>query len=222
MSVMQQTYTGYTCETKEFFLLDSGAVFKNFIVGEDTVETATAAGKLIGATRGGSTFTATPTTRMREVDGLRGTPKGGIAIDDWTVTLLSNFIEIKPETLKAALGAADIDEGADGEYTIIRGRSAANDSDYYDNITWVGTLSGSAKPVIIQLYNAMSTSGISMSFADKSEATLPVTFAATYDACGGTTDPNFAPFAIFFPGMRITPAPAPVPPAEEEDEEGGN
>ena len=224
----QDIITGYTCDTKQNFLLDSGAVFKNFVVGTDTAKTAQAAGKLLGATRGGSSFTATPEIRMREVDGLRGTPKGGISIDSWAVTLVANFIEWTPETLKAALGAAEISDDEEG-YKLIRGRNMPNDEDYYDNITWVGTISGSDEPVIIQIYNALSTSGISASFADKSEAVLPVTFQATYDACGAQpTDPNFAPFAIYFPERRpatpITP-PAPTPPIEgddEDDETGDN
>ena len=192
--------SGYTCETAQNMLLDSGAVFKNFVVETDTFETAVTAGKLLGATRGGSTFSAVPETRMRVVDGLRGTPKGGIAIDSWAVTLLANFIEVTPETLKAALGAAEITDGS-GNYTVIKGRSTPKDSDYYDNITWIGTLNGSDHPVIIQVYNAMSTTGINMSFADKNEAVVAVTFNATYDTCGtsGSTDLDTPPFAIFYP-----------------------
>ena len=210
--------TASTCETATNFLLDSGAVFKNFDVMTDTFESARIAGKLLGATRGGSTFTATPTTRNREVDGLRGVPTGGIAIDDWTVTLVSNFIEVTPDTLQAALGAAkitttgvNVPEG----YKLIQGKSSPEREDYIQNVTWLGTLNGSEEPVIIQIFNAMSTSGITLSLADKSEAVLAVTFAATYDLCGGTQDPNYAPFKIFYPPKREDII-------GEEEEDGGN
>ena len=68
-------------------------------------------------------------------------------------------------------------------------------SDYIDNITWVGTLSGSNKPVIIQIFNALNTEGLKFSTTDKAEATISLTFYAHYTQ----DDLDTPPFKIYYP-----------------------
>jgi hypothetical protein len=67
--------------------------------------------------------------------------------------------------------------------------------DYIDNITWIGTLSGSKKPVIIQVYNALNTDGLKLTVKDKGEATIPATFYGHYSP----DDLDSPPFGIFYP-----------------------
>ena len=57
------TYSGFTEATAENLLLDAGAFFVDYEVDTDTFETAVTSGKLLGATRGGGSFNATPTIR---------------------------------------------------------------------------------------------------------------------------------------------------------------
>ena len=57
-------YSGFTTETAKSLLLNAGAYFKNFNVGTDDFDSAVAAGKLIGATKGGGEFSAVPEDRI--------------------------------------------------------------------------------------------------------------------------------------------------------------
>ena len=68
-------------------------------------------------------------------------------------------------------------------------------TDYIDNITWVGRLSGTNDPVIIQVYNALNTSGLTLNVADKSEAVLALTFTGHYV----DTNLDAPPFNIYYP-----------------------
>jgi len=136
------TYSGYTSATAKSLLLDAGAFFKNFGVGVDTFASAVTAGKLLGATAGGGTFSAVPTIRKIEVDGVKGAAKGLESIDEWVVTITSNIKEIKKETLQTALASGTIDTSTDANYDIITANNYIALTDYIDNITWIGKLSG--------------------------------------------------------------------------------
>lgn len=190
-----KTYSGYTSETPKSLLLDAGAFFKNFYVGVDTFETAVAAGKLIGATQGGGNFSALPTIRKIEVDGVKGAAKGMEVIDEWVVTLTANVKEIKKTTIQAALATSSIDTSSSADYDIIAAKNEIELTDYIDNITWVGRLSGTNDPVIIQVYNALNTSGLSLAVADKAEAVLALTFSGHYV----DTDLDNPPFKVYYP-----------------------
>jgi len=188
-------YTGYTAETPKSLLLDAGAFFKNFYVGIDTFSSAVAAGKLLGATQGGGTFSAIPTIRKIPIDGIPGAAKGLEVIDEWVVTITSNVKEVKKATIQAALTSSSVDTSTSADYDIITANSEIALTDYIDNITWVGTLSGTNEPVIIQVYNAINTNGLTLNTADKAEAVLALTFTGHYS----DTDTDTPPFAIYYP-----------------------
>lgn len=190
-------FSGFNANTAKHLQLDAGAFLKNFDPATDTWEEAKET-KCIGATSGGGSFSAVPTIRAVEIDGVKGTAKGLQNIDTWTVTMTANVKEFTAEAMKLALGAADADtEDAPAGYTKISGRSELKDEDYLDNLTWVGRLSGSGKPVIIVVKNALSTSGLSISFADKSEGLIPVTVTGHYTA----DDLDTPPFDIHYPDV---------------------
>lgn len=190
-----KTYSGYTAETPKSLLLDAGAFFKNFYVGTDTFESAVTAGKLLGATQGGGTFSAIPTIRPIQLDGVKGAAKGLEVIDEWVVTLTSNVKEVKKATIQAALAAFTIDTSTSSDYDIITADNEIALTDYIDNITWVGKLSGTNDPVMIQVYNALNTSGLTLKVADKAEAVLALTFTGHYV----DTNLDVPPFAIYYP-----------------------
>lgn len=186
--------TGITAKTPDRLLLNAGAFFKNYNPETDTVDKAKT--KLIGATQGGGSFSAVPTVRPIEIDGASGNIKGMSVIDDWTVTMTANVKEVTVDSMKLALGAATAETStAPAGYTKISGKSDFEDEDYQDNITWVGTLKGSDKPVIIVLKNALSTNGLSLTVADKGEAVIPITLTGHYDSM----DTDTAPFDIYYP-----------------------
>ena len=189
------TYSGYTAETPKSLVLDAGAFFKNFYVGTDTFESAVTAGKLLGATQGGGNFAAIPTIRRIEIDGVKGAAKWLEVIDEWVVTLTANVKEVKKATIQAALAASSVDTSASSDYDIISALNEIALTDYIDNITWVGRLSGTNDPVIVQVYNALNTSGLTLNVADKAEAVLNLTFTGHYV----DTDLDNPPFAIYYP-----------------------
>jgi len=188
-------YSGYTAETPKSLLLDAGAFFKNFYVGTDTFASAVTAGKLIGATSGGGTFSAIPTIRKIEVDGIKGAAKGLQVIDEWVITLMANVKEVKKSTIQNALAASSVDTATSANYDIITAKNEIALTDYIDNITWVGLLSGTNAPVVIQVYNALNTGGLTVNVADKAEAVLALTFMGHYT----DTDLNTPPFKIYYP-----------------------
>src|SRR5690554_2349164 len=193
-----KTYSGFTATTAEKLLLDAGAFFKDFEVGVDTFDDAVTAGKLLGATSGGGTFSAVPTIRQIEIDGVKGAAKGLEVIDEWVVTITANMKEISEDVLVTALAAGKAEDGAEG-YRKITANNYIQLTDYIDNITWVGKLSGSEDPVIIQVFNALSTSGITLQTQDKAEGLIPITFTGHYDAEALDTPP----FNIMYPDSTV-------------------
>lgn len=196
---MTKTYSGFTSGTAEKLLLDAGAFFKNFIVGTDTFDSAVAAGKLLGATQGGGSFSAIPTMRKIEIDGIKGSAKGMQVIDEWVITLTANMKEISKDVIKAALASGNIADASSG-YNKITANNYVVAADYIDNITWVGKISGADTPVIIQVENALSTSGLTVNAADKAEAVVSLTFTGHYDAA----DLDSPPFGIYYPEEAVT------------------
>lgn len=198
---MAKTYSGYTSKTAENLLLDAGAFFANFDIATDDFDTAVTAGKLLGATRGGGQFTATPELRAIEVDGVKGAAKGLQVIDSWDVNMTANVLEVTLDGLKKALIASEVDTTTNLEYDILKAKNVIELTDYIDNITFVGKKSGTAEPVIIQVYNAINTTGLSLQTQDKGEAVIAMTFKGHYDA----EDLDNPPFAIFYPKVVVTP-----------------
>lgn len=188
-------YSGFTTETAKSLLLNAGAYFKNYDVSTDNFDSAVAAGKLIGATKGGGEFSAVPEIRQIEVDGVAGRAKGLETIDSWDIYLKANVLEVKEATIQSGLAASSVDSTTNTEYDIIMASNNLEVSDYIDNITWVGTLSGSNKPVIIQIFNALNTEGLKFSTTDKAEATISLTFYAHYTQ----DDLDTPPFKIYYP-----------------------
>lgn len=196
---MGRNKTGYSSDTKKHLLLGAGAIFKNFIVGTDTYENAKA--KIVGATQGGNEFKAVPSVRSIRVDGILGKAKDLDVIDSWDISLTVNFIEASVPILRAALGASQIDT-SDSAYDEITADTEFKVEDYFDNITFIGTIAGAKKPVIIQLFNAINMGGLSFKCQDNAEGTIQVVFE------GRCTIENQddAPFALFYPKMlKATP-----------------
>ncbi|MCI8336974.1 MAG: hypothetical protein HFI72_07470 [Peptococcaceae bacterium] len=186
--------TGLTAKTPENLLLDVGAFFLNYDVKTDTPKTA--ASKLIGATQGGGSFSAVPTTRRIEIDGVKGAAKGLETIDEWAVTMVSNVKEITAANLALALGAASIsNETTPANYKKIIAKEDFEDADYAENITWIGNLKGNSLPIIIIMKNAISLNGLTLTVADKSEAVIPITLTGHYSL----DDLETPPFEIYYP-----------------------
>lgn len=192
-----KTYSGFTANTANSLLLDAGAFFKNFDVTTDTFASAVSAGKLIGATKDGGEFSAVPTIRQVEVDGVKGRAKGLEIVDGWEVYIKANVLEVSKEALLLGLCAADEEAVTllTNDYAHINGKADIELTDYIDNITWVGTLSGSDNPVIIQVKNALNTDGLKLTTKDKDQSVVAMTFYGHYTY----SDLQTPPFDIYYP-----------------------
>lgn len=188
-------FTGFTANTAKKLLLDAGAFVKDYDPSTDTWDTIKDT-KVIGATQGGGSFSAVPTVRRIEIDGVKGAAKGLEALDEWVVTITANVKEVSAEAIALALASstsapADQPEG----YTKITANNAIDLDDYLENIAWIGRLSGSDKPVIIVVKNALNTNGLSLTMADKAEGVIALTFTGHYDP----TELDSPPFEIYYP-----------------------
>lgn len=192
--------TGLRPETFENLQLNAGVFLKNFnhsgITDVDALQDAVldaleAGTDILGATIGGGTFQATPETRSIEVDGMRYQFKGSTIVDSWNIRLTGTMKEITPENFKDALISADITT-VDNKKTV-RVRTNIKDEDYIPTLCWVGDTSKGA--VLIELSNALNTTGANFTFTDKGEGTLPFEFVAHQ---ASLADSEYAPFQIVF------------------------
>lgn len=197
---MAKRYSGYTEQTMQNRATGAGAYFKNYDPATDTFTSAVTAKKLIGATKGGGEFVAKANMRKIEVDGVPGDVKGMVEIDSWEVTMSANIMEVTPEIIKLALGAATITTPQTPvKYKKIEGKNTIDITDYEDNITFVGTVSGFDEPVIIQVFNTLSTDGVKYGAKDKDDTVIPMNFKGHYDA-DSLDNP---PFAIWVPVKEV-------------------
>ncbi|MEG0297683.1 MAG: hypothetical protein RR620_13265 [Clostridium sp.] len=193
-------YTGFTPDTVENLILDTGVFFRNYNVATDTFDSAVIEGKLLGATKGGGEFNAKPQIRALDIDGLNANTKGAKIIDDYEVNITANVMEVTEDIIKLALAASEVDNSSNEDYTIIKGKMEIKLEDYIENITWVGTLSGSRTPVIIQVFNALNQDGLAFKPEKKGEAVIALNFIGHYDP--NTLDEP--PFSIYYPKKKIS------------------
>ena len=150
-----------------------------------------AGGALLGATMGGGTFTATPTIRHIGADGKRYEFKGSTINDGWTIQMTGTLKEVTAGTLATALVMAKVQ--VNGNVQKITLHTDIEDDDYINSLVWVGDTSKGA--ALIDLKNALNTAGVSMTFADRGEGTIPFTFMAHQD---DVEDYDQAPVEILF------------------------
>lgn len=182
---MNSTNTiGFTPGTPNHLMIDAGAIFTNYSLPNE---------KLLGATSGGNEFVVVVKTRDVKVDGLKGTVKGLTRIISTDVTLKVNMLEVTTETIRIALMGVVDSTGTD--YDVVTGKTEILLADYIDNIALVGRVSGSSKPVVIMLKNALSSDGIKFSNKDSADNILPITFTASIDP----NTPTVSPYEIRFP-----------------------
>lgn len=191
----QKRITGQTSETKERLLLGAGVFAKGYVPGTDTLDSIKKSNKLLGATTGGGTFTATKNGHYLQIDGMPENTKGNYILDSWGTTLEIPLQETTVETLKFALTAASTDTTTTEGYTTIIPKNGMEDEDYESSVSFIGRLSGSNDPVVITIFNAIATSDLSLNPQDGKESTIQVTLTGHYDP----EDPETPPFKIFYP-----------------------
>ena len=186
-------------ETFQNLQLNAGIMLKNFEYAEITdavalktaIKSAVQAGtNILGATRGGGTFTVTREIREPEIDGRRYPFKGGKFVDSADAYLSTTLLEVTGDNIKTLLGSADITTS--GKKSTIKMRTALTDADYLTNVVWVGDRSD-GHLIAIVLYNALNTADFSLTYTDKGEGTLAAEFHAHQSE---VLDYDTAPFEV--------------------------
>jgi hypothetical protein len=184
------TTHGLTAETKNRLLLDGGAIYLHYGLPEE---------KILSATNGGNTFQVEIETRNVEVDGINSQHIKGLTLKvRETATLAVNLLEMTTENFKMAL-MGQVDTAIDPDYDIISGKPTIDDDDFIDNIAFAGTISGSAKPVIIILKNVLNLEGFELGAENENDNTLPVTFTAH----NSIETPDESPYEIKYPKPTV-------------------
>jgi hypothetical protein len=173
------------------FIIDAGEVRIGFTDFSNP-------GTLIGATRGGSSLTIEQEIREMEVDGARGPVKGSRRITMVKAALTVNLIEASTDIFKKALvGASSADFNTSWDQ-ITRSLGIA-DSDYLSDITILGDVSGYTDGMGVKLSNVLADGNFELTFADKDEGVIPITFTAHFDPADLEAKDDIEPWSILWP-----------------------
>ena len=184
MAIKTSVTTPLRADTYKTLQLNAGVVIINSDIDQysdaESLKTALAAiiadgSKLLGATRGGGTCTITRNTRQVDVDGARANFVGGTIVDGGDAYISVTLLEQTPEHMKYVIGNADIDDD-DPNHVKVKIRLAIDDSDYIQNVIWVGDTSEGY--MAIELLNGLNTADVTFTWADKNEGTVNAEFHA--------------------------------------------
>lgn len=201
-----QGLSGVSADTAKHLVFDAGVVYMNIDVealeddvAPDPVSTAIATAIKMGATRGGSTFNVGRTLREIEVDGRLGPTKGLIRRQEVKPILTVNMLEMTKANLAKVIAGAV--QTTAGKFIKITGGPIVDDS-YIDNIALLATYSGSTKPVIVVIFNAMVHDSFDFAFADENEPVGAVPFLAHFDPADGEPSEDKL-WRIYHPGEDV-------------------
>lgn len=173
--------------------LNAGVYVKDFDPTNPVVDAA----NLIGATTGGSTFTATPTYTDygADIDNAPVNVKELKRLDSWTATMSGTFVTITVASAKTLVGAADVDEA---DATHIIPRNTLDIEKDFEDIWWIGDYSDENGEenggfVAIHIMNALSTGGFTLSSTNRGKGT----FAFTYTAHYSIENQDVVPYEIY-------------------------
>lgn len=179
--------TGLDATTFQRLELNAGLFLKNFsgtlaasVVNAATFKTAldaaiSARTLVLGATRGGGTFTATPEARTIQADGMRYPVIGSTVYDSWDCHLTGTMIEAYPGNWELVLPTGTVTTS--GRVDTLKFATALETTDYLTTLDWVSLMSDGTYMMII-LKKALQVGAVNFTFADKNEGTLPFDFKA--------------------------------------------
>ena len=111
-------------------------------------------------------------------------------MDSVDAQLSTTMIEVTLENLKNALPGAAI-TGSSPKRTL-KLSTAISTSDYLTNVCWIGD-TADGRLILICLLNGLNQADLNLTFADKSEGTIPVEFHAKQST---VDDYDYAPFEV--------------------------
>ncbi|MFU1594044.1 hypothetical protein [Streptococcus dysgalactiae] len=193
--------TGYTKNTPKSYLINAGAVYKNLAWNQEQTQWE---GELLGATSDGNKLKIEQKYRTIEVDGVFVPAVGQKVLESQSASLEINMKELTAENLRLAInGSLGTGDGktSPADYKVIGGKGKLENTDYITNIGLVATLSGTNKPVIVILDNALCTSGLEFDTKDNDEAVVTMTFEA--HANEEQIDDLTLPCRIYYPEVSL-------------------
>lgn len=180
---------GIQSDTYEKFLLDSGAIYTDFVsVGSP--------GTLLGATRGGAVFKRMPTYKETPYEGIPGQVVGQKHLTGVKVSLDVTIISLDEDNLALAIPNSSVSAPSGGYVTITEAEWNAETVHSLTNIAILAQLAGTANAVAIVLDNPICEKDLSLTFKDKSEAVSKWLFSAFYKESSGF---DTAPWRIYWP-----------------------
>ncbi|EHI69779.1 hypothetical protein ACVRY7_07835 [Streptococcus ictaluri] len=193
--------TGYTKNTPKSYLINAGAVYKNLAWNQEASQWE---GELLGATSDGNKLKIEQNYRTIEIDGVFVAAVGQKVLESQSATIEINMKELTAENLRLAInGKLDTGDGktSPSDYKVISGKAKLENTDYIANLGLVATLSGTDKPVIVILDNALCTSGLEFDTKDNEEAVITMTFEA--HANEDQIDNLTLPCRIYYPEVSL-------------------
>lgn len=174
--------SGITAATPGRILLDAGAIYRDYgLPGQ----------LLLGATRGGATFTVDKEERTIELDGMLGGVKGLRRVIRHVARLEVTFVELSQALFVELMRATVTSTTPHRTYTPSNAIVAAD----YKNVALVADMSGTATPVIIKLLQALATGEWAITTEDQDEGTITVRWEAHYDPA----TMNVPPYQVLLP-----------------------
>lgn len=186
-------YTKIPADTFKNLQLNAGVLLKSFDVETQTLS----ADSIVGATSGGVSFTAVPSSIDfgEDIDNCPKGTKEMMHLDSWEAKMSGTFASVSKSLAKTLVGAADL---SGSKITPRNDFSAADFSDIwwvgdYSEVNEDGTSAGKAGFIAIHLFNALSTGGFSIQSSDKGKGQFEFEFTGHYSM----EDQDKVPFDLY-------------------------
>lgn len=185
--------SGITSATPKNLLLGAGTIYKNL---KWNATSSIWEGTVLGATSGGNKFSLKPNIIVIDVDGAVVDTKGLTQKQGETASLEINLVEMSVGALQMAMIGEKTTSEATG-FTKLKTKAVIEETDYIDNIAFVGFLANDT-PIVIVMENALCTSGLELSGKNKEATVIPVTFQPYADNSDDTSQDTL-PVFIYYP-----------------------
>lgn len=163
---MSKKFTAVPQDTFKELQIEAGVLLKNF---DPSNPVAPADSDIITATTGGITASCVPTYEdmFADVDNMPNNTKEGKNLTGWDCRFSCTALSVKPETIKMALGAADIGLVDESKVTP---RAFVKQTDF-KHLWFVGDKADGGM-VAIKIKNALSTGGFSLKTTKNGKGTV--------------------------------------------------
>lgn len=172
---MANRKTGITTQTAKRLVIDSGVVILNY--GLQGLE------RILGATEGGATFNIEQDIYEPEIDGLPGALAGTRRVTAVHPRITARLLEQTTENIVLSLAGSEYAPDTDGDYDVITRKGyVIPTGDHVQNIALVGRVTGTNKPIICMIKNAIADGGFEFGMEDENEAGPELQFTGHFSA----------------------------------------